>query len=433
VSTALAIGAASAVLRNVLDNGLIDAVQAVGVPVKVTVKAPDLIVLDDPQFTPQLNLFLYRVSTNPGWRNAELPSRDSGGRRMTNPPLALDLHYLLTAYGREDLHAEILLGYGMHLLHERPVLDRPTIRKALSLSPLDPVILPDAFQSPPNAGLAEQLEMLKVTWEPMDTEAMSKLWSAVQSHYRPSAAYQVSVVLIEAERPASEPLPVLTRDLKIEPSLVVPYPAVDSVAAPDGTQIAELGEQMVLHGHHLAGTSITVRLHHRLLAAPHELTFASNGDPSQLLFNLPVNESFGQPWPAGVWSVSVTLTPQGETVARTTNTAALLLAPVPETNGVPPKPTAVVTRNPTTQRVKIVTNVKPQVRPEQTVTVALNSAQATADSRIAPESQVEAEFAPIPPGSEVSLRLRVDGVDSRIIDYSGPAPTFRTDRQVTVP
>ena len=184
MSTALAIGATSAVLRNVLDNGLIDAVSAVGVPVKVTVKAPDLINLEDPQFTPQLNLFLYRVSTNPGWRNADLPSRDSGGRRITNPPLGLDLHYLLTAYGREDLHAEILLGYGMHLLHERPFLDRPSIRKALTLSPLDPAILPDAFQSPPNAGLAEQLEMLKITWEPMDTEAMSKLWSAVQSHYR---------------------------------------------------------------------------------------------------------------------------------------------------------------------------------------------------------------------------------------------------------
>ena len=33
---------------------------------------------------------------------------------------------------------------------------------------------------------------------------MSKLWSAIQSHYRPSAAYQVSVVLIEAKRPAGD-------------------------------------------------------------------------------------------------------------------------------------------------------------------------------------------------------------------------------------
>jgi hypothetical protein len=427
MSTTLAIGAVSAVLRNVLDNGLIDAMPAIGAPVKVTVKAPDLITLDDPQFTPQLNLFLYRVSMNPGWRNADLPSRDSGGRRVTNPPLALDLHYLLTAYGKEDLHAEILLGYGMHLLHERPFLDRATIRKALSLSPLDPTILPDAFRTPPNAGLADQFETVKITWEPMDIEAISKLWSAIQSRYRPSAAYQVSVVLIEGQNPASDPLPVLRRTVTVTPSLVVPYPAIDSVAAPDGTQIAELGEQVVLAGHNLAGTGVTVTLGHRLLGAPHELTFAANTDPSRLTFTLPAAESAGQVWPAGVWSVSVTLTPPGDPDARTTNTAALLLAPRPDAA------TAVVTRDPITQQVTVTTDVVPQVQPEQVATVSLGAAQATVGPRTLPESQVQATTAPIPPSPGVMLRLRVDGVDSRIIDNSGPAPVFRTDRQVIVP
>lgn len=435
MSTALAIGAVSAVLRNVLDNGLIDAVQAVGGPVKVSVKAPDLINVDDAQFTPQLNLFLYQVSPNPGWRNAELPSRDSAGRRVTNPPLALDLHYLLTAYGREDLHAEILLGYGMQLLHDRPFLDRAAIRKALTLSPLDPTILPGAFQSPPNAGLAEQFETLRITWQSMDMEAMSKVWSAVQSHYRPSASYQVSVVLIEAQRPAGAPLPVLTRDLKVEPSMVVPYPAVESAAAPDGTQIAELGEQVVLHGHHLAGSNITVHLGHRLLVAPHDIpVLLPNTDPVRLAFTLPAAESVGQPWPAGLWSITVTLTPQGESVPRTTNAAALLLAPVPETAGLPPKPTAVLTRDAATDRVKVVTTLKPAVRPEQTVTLALGTAQATVGPRINPVGSVEGEFAPgLPPAAEAVLRLRVDGVDSRIIDSASPAPAWRKDRQVTIP
>ena len=35
-----------------------------------------------------------------------------------------------TAYGVDDFQAEILLGYAMHLLHERPVLDRAAIRRA---------------------------------------------------------------------------------------------------------------------------------------------------------------------------------------------------------------------------------------------------------------------------------------------------------------
>ena len=92
MSSPLAIGAVSAVLRNLLDNGLVD----VGAPlggVKVTAVAPDSIKVDDANFSPQLNLFLYRVTENQGWRNGELPSFDRDGSRRTSPPLALDLHY----------------------------------------------------------------------------------------------------------------------------------------------------------------------------------------------------------------------------------------------------------------------------------------------------------------------------------------------------
>ena len=64
-------------------------------------------------------------------------SGDAQGARLTNPPLALDLHYLLTAYGSVDLNAEILLGFAMDLLNETPMLSRDTIRR--SLSPTDPV------------------------------------------------------------------------------------------------------------------------------------------------------------------------------------------------------------------------------------------------------------------------------------------------------
>ena len=98
----------------------------------------------------------------------------------------------------------------MHLLHERPVLDRAAIRRALDPSPLDVSMLPPAFQALVASDLADQAELLKITPSPMTIDEMSKLWSALQSHYRPSAAYQVSVVLIEGRRPARSPLPVLS-------------------------------------------------------------------------------------------------------------------------------------------------------------------------------------------------------------------------------
>ena len=133
MSSPLAIGAVSAVLRNLLDNGLIDAGAAVGGTVNVSAVAPDTIDIGDPNLAPRLNLFLYQVTHNSGWRNSGLPSRSAAtGERLTNAPLALDLHYLLTAYARADFEAEILLGYAMHLLHERPVLGAAAIRAALT-------------------------------------------------------------------------------------------------------------------------------------------------------------------------------------------------------------------------------------------------------------------------------------------------------------
>src|SRR3569833_1288148 len=138
MSSPLAIGAVSAVLRNLLDNGLIEAGAAIGTTVNVSAVAPDTIDLETAEESPRLNLFLYHVSENAAWRNRGLPSRSStSGDRLTNAPLALDLYYVLTAYARADFHAEILLGYAMHMLHERPVLDRAAVRRALNPSPLD--------------------------------------------------------------------------------------------------------------------------------------------------------------------------------------------------------------------------------------------------------------------------------------------------------
>ncbi|HET8683135.1 MAG TPA: DUF4255 domain-containing protein [Micromonosporaceae bacterium] len=437
MSTALAFGAVSAVLRNVLDNGLVDAALATGAPVKVSAVAPDSIKLDDPVAPPQLNLFLYRVTPNPGWRNMGLPARDAGGQRLGNPPLAVDLHYLVTAYGKADLQAEILLGYAMHLLHERPFLDRAAIRKALSLTPLDPAVLPDAFREPPAAGLADQLEALRVTWEPMDTEEMSRIWSAMQAHYRPSVGYQVSVVLIEATRPATAPLPVLSRgevDLAtgrdagvlVTPSLVPPFPAVEAVEAPGGKEAVELGDTLTLRGHHLDGTGVRVRFAHRLLATPHEVLVGTVTDPNRVDVALPTPSGGAATWPAGVWSVTVSLVRPTETLPRQANTVAMLLGPTPDLS------TATLVRDGTTGAVTVTFDVVPHVRPEQPAVLALNTAEATAPPRTATVDDLTFAFGALPAG-EAWVRLRVDGVQSPLLDRSKTPPVFLAGRSVTVP
>jgi hypothetical protein len=412
----------------------------VGVPigsVKVTAVGPDTIKLDDPDAGPSLNLFLYRVSPNPGWRNAALPSYGPDGARATNPPLALDLHYLLTAYGSADFHAEILLGYAMHLLHERPVLDRASIRTALDPSPLGPSILPPAFQALAAADLADQVEAVTVTPEPMDSEGMSRLWSALQTHYRPSAAYLVSVVLIESTKPAKNALPVLSRGrvdpiterdrgVVVEPSLVPPFPTVERVVPQFAQPAARLSEPVRLEGHHLAGSSVMVRLSHRLLESPHTIVVGANDDPSGIDITIPSGAGAQEDWPAGLYTVTARLIPPGGGPPIDTNVAALMLAPVPH---LPPQS---IQRDPASGRVSVTLDVSPQVRPSQKATLSLGGETASADPRTTPTSTLTFAMGQVPEGDQW-VRLIVDGVESVLVDRKGRTPVFDPTQSLLVP
>jgi len=254
MSNALAIAAVTAVLKDLLNNGIIahDLTGAIG-DFTVSTQPPDRVLSAPPSTEPtQINLFLYHVSANPGWRNAALPSRDGRGDRVTNPPLALDLHYLLTAYGNQPFHAEILLGYAMQLLHETPVLTRTAIRTALKpASPVDGSILPPAFQALAAAELADQVELIKITPHFLSTEELSKLWTSFQTVYRPTVAYQVSVVLIESQASVRASLPVRERNVKV---VTFSHAVIESVSP----QLALPGSKLTIHGQSLSGKPIKV-------------------------------------------------------------------------------------------------------------------------------------------------------------------------------
>ncbi|HEY0335393.1 MAG TPA: DUF4255 domain-containing protein [Stenotrophomonas sp.] len=203
MSNALAIAAVTAAMKDVIDRHLdgldLSSIGSVG----VTAMPLDRVVTGDNEPN-QINLFLYQVSANSGWRNSSLPSRDSAGQRTANPPLALDLHYLLTAFANQELGRDALLGLGMQALHETPMLDRARLRDLLA-----PPAMP--FGSFSAESLADQVEWLKITPQYLSAEELSKLWTAAQARFRASMAYQVSVVLIQSDAAARAALPVLRR------------------------------------------------------------------------------------------------------------------------------------------------------------------------------------------------------------------------------
>jgi hypothetical protein len=197
MSSALAIASVTAMLKYLLGNALIQQSAATSMgDVTVTALPPDRIPTGAEEHT-QLNLHLYRLTPNSGWRRTGVYAAQK--EQQDSLPLALDLHYLLTAYGERDFQAEVLLGYGIQCLYETPVLTQETIRSALA-SVTASNGSSAALTALPASALTEQLEQIKISPEFLSMEEMSKLWSSLQTRARLSVTYQVSVILIENRR-----------------------------------------------------------------------------------------------------------------------------------------------------------------------------------------------------------------------------------------
>ena len=129
MSTNRAIAAVTATLRNMLFQALSGDATLSGTI--VTTKAPDQ-ARQSGVTGNQLNLFLYRTSIDAAWRNQDPPPARPG--ELSQPPLPLVLSYLMTAYGEDDdeVLAHQLLGVGMQVLNDQPVLSATAITQALS-------------------------------------------------------------------------------------------------------------------------------------------------------------------------------------------------------------------------------------------------------------------------------------------------------------
>jgi hypothetical protein len=191
MSSALALASVTAVLKNLLENGLASGAvtSKLGADATVSALPPDRVPSGADERA-QLNLFLYLVTPHPGLR-----ANGGGSLRGT---LALDLHYLLTAYGAQDFQTEILLGHAIQLVHDTPILEQDRIRETLkSLSHArDRRVVAPALAALAGSDLADQVERLKIEPTFLNADEMSKLWSALQAKYRPSATYRVSAVLM---------------------------------------------------------------------------------------------------------------------------------------------------------------------------------------------------------------------------------------------
>jgi hypothetical protein len=429
VSNALAIASVTAVLKDVLSNGMkaMKVGNIVGGDVTVSSVPPDRIDVTGTEDPTQLNLFLHQTTFNQGWRNIGLPTRNANGDRVDDNPLALNLHYLLTAYGAKDFYGEIVLGHAMQLLHETPVLTRDSIRKALNPAP-PPLDWPKALVT---SELADQVEQIKITPEVLNTEEISKLWTAINTHYRPTAAYQVTVVLIESSRSTKSALPVAARNVYVMPFDQV---TVDSVADSAGESAAITAlSTLLIKGKQLRADDTRV-----LIGGIDMTADASDLRETQITLVFPA------PLPAGMYAGIQTVqvvhiqkmgTPEVDHTGIESNVEAFVLRPIITANA----PTGVVANvvdgvNVKSGNIKI--DFNPKVEKTQRVLLLLNELSPPANRaalsysfKSAPgngvvdpnteTASVKIKFTNVVPGDYL-VRIQVDGAESLLaVDGSG--------------
>ena len=206
MSNFLAIATATAALSNLLLRALREDLP--DEDIDVTNERPE--ELETGLAKPTVNVFLYQVTPNQAYRNADLPTRNGDGQVVRRAQAAINLHYLLTFFGNDkQLVPQRLLGSVVRTLHVHPLLTSQDIDNALAA-----VMGGNAQHFFRDSDLAQQVERVKFSPLILNLEELSKLWSVFfQTAYRLSIAYEASVILIDGkEAPRTAP-PVLERNV----------------------------------------------------------------------------------------------------------------------------------------------------------------------------------------------------------------------------
>jgi hypothetical protein len=368
----------------------------------------------------QVNVFLYQTAVNSGWRNRDMPGVVRAGETAA-PALALNLHYLVTAYGKGDTDSDDyihrVLGAAMSVLHDHAVLDRTDIAGSVT-----------------GNDLAGQFESLRITWLPMSLDDMSKLWTIFHAPYRISAAYEVTVVLIDSHVPVKSALPVLARgaDDRGPNAVAATAPVLENLALPHSQPSARLGESISLLGKQLSVDDTKVRFTSLRLAAPIELD-PSVGADGALDLALPATDPLAL-WAPGFYAIGLVVRHAGQPTI-VSNEIPFALAPqiavVSTVVGTDPN-TGTLTRT-------LNLTCSPRIVAGQRVLLLLGDQQIALKTAIPPPpaditlpSELAFEVQAVPDGEYV-VRLRVDGVDSIPVAFAGAVPAFDPAQKVTLP
>lgn len=404
MSTSLAIAATTQTLRMLLNRGLTEdsLVIATNPLVNLTTLPPDRARASG-SGGPQLNLYLYQTTIDPAWRNTNPNGKDG------LPPLGLNLHYLVTAYGDDgfEVQDQQVFGSAMRTLNDYPLLDRSQI-----------AVLGGTNGIGAKSELHLQLERVRLSLLPMSLEELSKLWMTFQTPYRISIAFEASVVLIDGRRTLPSALPVTSigKDQRGPIMTTDRFPSLTEIEAPFRQNAVRLGESFTVRGRNLALDNLKAQLERIIPGDP-------NGKRERK--TLPITERNAESikltlpatlpnWGPGFYALTVTAEPIDALHPISSNTLSLPLAPS-------------ITLNPTTLtngNIDLKVTCHPGLLKDQQVLLLFGDQQIRLKSNnpteatgpnVVPAATDSLEFliekSKFPTGT-YTVRLRVDGVDS---------------------
>lgn len=344
------------------------------------------------QADPEVRVYLYQVTPNAAWSNADLPSRRPDGTLVQRPQVALDLDYVLSFYGDEqELIPERLLGSVVRVLESRPTLTRRLISEVQKSA---------HFLA--GSDLADAVELVRLSPLTLTLEELSRLWSVFfQTPYTLSVTYRASVVVIEGNELPERALPVRERRIAVTPFR---QPQIEALLPP----LITAGATLTIQGRQLQGEQVRLRVGAELLD-PASIT------DTQLSVALPAGLS------AGVRGIQVVhqlvLGTAGDPHAGVeSNVAAFVLRPT------------VISAQATPGQVSL--QLSPPIHAGQRVVLMLNQAtnQAPAAYSFAahpPDADTDMISIPISgvKAADYFVRIQVDGAESSL-DLDPNSPTW---------
>ncbi len=236
MSSSTAIGMVGESLKTLLEEEM-----GVTPSASVTLLAPDEV-----SSTRRINLFLYKVQENAHFKNKDWEVSRTDPKRITPPPLSLNLFYLMTAYAQNDAEtgntsAHAILGDAMRVFHQFPVI--PSVHLAV--------------------GLSDAREQVKIMPVPIDMDELSKVWSTFNTPFRLSVGYEISVVQLDLPADSAQDMPPRVNAIGV-PQINAPFnvPKVTAITPLSGP----IGTMMTIHGEHMAGWKAYVTIGTQLIA-----------------------------------------------------------------------------------------------------------------------------------------------------------------------